>query len=135
MPTITRHGRAFCYDTSIPADDLLRDPRSEKEMAGVFATETCHPARFEIPRHAHDLPSFYVVLEGSLTEFYDRNLRDVRTSGVVLTPPGEIHSNAFHEAGGRCFLVELSTGLIVLAFPRGDLTPRSCATDESPRGK
>ena len=109
MPTITRHLRAQYYDTPIPAQELLRYHRSEQEMAGLFATETSHPARFEIPRHAHDLPSFYVVLEGSLTESCDHSRRDLGTSSVVFTPPGEIHSNVFHDAGGRCFLVELSS--------------------------
>jgi AraC family transcriptional regulator len=108
MAAIIKHLRAQYYDAPLPAQGLRQYHLSEQEIAGLWGTETCHPPLFNIPRHAHDLASFYLVLEGSLTEFYDRNRRDLRTCSVVFTPPGEIHSNAFHNAGGRCFLVELT---------------------------
>ena len=92
----------------MPVQGLRRYHLSEQEIAGLWGTETCHPPLFKIPRHSHDHASFYIVLEGSLTEFYDRNRRDLAKCSVVFTPPGEIHSNAFHRAGGRCFLVELT---------------------------
>lgn len=110
MPTNIKHLkhlRAQYYDDPMPARGLRQYHLSEQEIAGLFATETSHPPLFNIPRHAHDLASFYVVLEGSLTEFYDRNRRDLGTCSIVFTPPGEIHSDSFHDAGGRCFLVEL----------------------------
>jgi AraC family transcriptional regulator len=108
MAAIVKHLRAQYYDAPLPVQGLRRYHLSEQEIAGLWGTETCHPPLFNIPRHAHDLASFYLVLEGSLTEFYDRNRRDLKTCSVVFTPPGEIHSNAFHNAGGRCFLVELT---------------------------
>jgi AraC family transcriptional regulator len=108
MAAIIKHLRAQYYDTPMPVQGLRQYHLSEQEIAGLWGTETCHPPLFNIPRHAHDLASFYLVLEGSLTEFYDRNRRDLRTCSLVFTPPGEIHSNAFHNAGGRCFLVELT---------------------------
>lgn len=92
----------------MPVQGLRQYHLSEQKIAGLWGTETCHPPLFNIPRHAHDLASFYIVLEGSLTEFYDRDQRDLKTFSVVFTPPGEIHSNAFHHTGGRCFLVELT---------------------------
>src|SRR6185369_9039446 len=108
MPTIIRHLRAQYFEAPMPVRDLVQYHLREQEIAGLFATETYHPPLFTVPRHAHDLASFYVVLEGSMTEFYYRNRRDLRTCSVVFTPPGEIHSNAFHNTGGRCFLVELT---------------------------
>lgn len=108
MPTIIRDFRALYYEAPMPVQGLRQYHLSEQEIAGLWGTETCHPPLFNIPRHAHDLASFYIVLEGSLTEFYDRSRRDLGTCSVVFTPPGEVHRNAFHGAGGRCFLVELS---------------------------
>jgi AraC family transcriptional regulator len=108
MAAIIRHLRAQYYEAPLPVQGLRQYHLSEQEIAGLWGTETCHPPLFNIPRHAHDLASFYLVLEGSLTEFYDRNRRDLGTCSVVFTPPGEIHSNVFHNAGGRCFLVELT---------------------------
>jgi hypothetical protein len=59
--------RAQLYDHTTP-DSLSQYHLSEQQIAGLFATETCHPPRFKLPRHAHELASFYIVLEGSLTE-------------------------------------------------------------------
>lgn len=59
-------------------------------MAGLLTTETRHPPLFRIPRHAHDLPSFYIVLEGGLVEYAGRTERELRPSGVVFTPAGDM---------------------------------------------
>jgi len=108
MPQISKDPRAQYYDP-VPPGGLRQYHVSEQEIAGLFGTETCHPPLFKIPRHAHDLASFYVVLEGSLTEFYGRKRRDLARCSVVFTPPGEVHSNSFNDAGGRCFLFELTS--------------------------
>ncbi|HSE52941.1 MAG TPA: AraC family transcriptional regulator [Gemmatimonadales bacterium] len=101
--------RARYYDDDpARARGLRRYHVREQEMAGLLGTETSHPPLFRIPRHAHDLPSFYVVLEGNLTEYSERRDCELRPGSVLFTPAGEIHSNAFHGAGGRCFLVEFS---------------------------
>ena len=107
MPTTIPDGRARYYEDHIPVRGLRQYHLSEQEIAGLFGTETSHPALFNIPRHAHELLSFYIVLEGSLTEFYDRSKRDIGKGSVVFTPAGEVHRNVFHDVGGRCFLVEL----------------------------
>jgi AraC family transcriptional regulator len=107
MATIIKHLRAQYYEAPMPVQGLRQYHLSEQEIAGLWGTETCHPPRFKVPRHSHNLASFYLVLEGSLTEFYERQQRDLSPCSMVFTPPGEIHSNAFHNVGGRCFLVEL----------------------------
>jgi AraC family transcriptional regulator len=107
MPANIKHLRAQYYETTaVPR--LSKYHVREHEIAGVFGTETYHPPNFNIPKHSHNLASFYVVLEGSLTEFSAHKARDVGTCSVVFTPPDEIHSNTFHARGGRCFLVELT---------------------------
>lgn len=108
MHTVIKDVRAQYYEAHMPVRSLRQYHLSEQEIAGLWGTETSHPPLFKIPKHSHDHASFYIMLEGSLTEFYDRDQRNIRTCSVVFTPPGEIHSNAFHDAGGRCFLVELT---------------------------
>lgn len=101
--------RAQYYGDPMPEGGLRQYHRSEQQIAGVIGTETYHPPHFIIPRHSHYLTSFYVVLEGGLTEFYGSNQRELEACSVVFTPPGEIHSNAFHGTWTCCFLVEFTS--------------------------
>lgn len=94
------------------AQRLLQYHVSERAIAGFYSTETSHPPSFRIPGHFHDLASLYVVLKGSLTEFYENKQRECKRPSVVFTPPGEKHSNLFAAAGGRCFLVEIPPAFI-----------------------
>jgi AraC family transcriptional regulator len=104
-----RHLRAQYYDEEPARARALRGYHlREQEIAGLIATETAHPPGFTIPSHSHDLPSFYLVLEGSLTEYSGSAESDHARCSVVFTPPGHIHRNTFHDGGGRCFLVELT---------------------------
>ena len=109
MPTRFRHLRAQYYDEDPARARALRTFHvREEEAAGLIATETRHPAGFEIPKHSHDLPSFYLVLEGQLTEIAGSTELILHAGSVVFTPPDHIHRNRFHDRGGRCFLVELT---------------------------
>lgn len=108
MPTQFRHLRAQYFDAEPARARALREFHLfEGECAGLIATETRHPPRFNIPRHAHDLPSFYMVLEGGLTEADTRTEAALPAWSVMFTPADHIHRNSFHDQGGRCFLVEL----------------------------
>ena len=108
MPTPFRHLRAQYFDAEPARARALRAYHLfEGECAGLIATETRHPAGFTIPRHAHDLPSFYMVLEGGLTEADTRATSAMGPWSVMFTPAGHVHRNTFHDGGGRCFLVEL----------------------------
>jgi AraC family transcriptional regulator len=109
MPTQFRHLRAQYYDEDpARARTLPQYHVREQRIAGLISTETRHPPQFRIPSHAHDLHSFYLVVDGTLTEFSDRARRDLPTQSVVFTPAGDIHRNTFHDAGGRCLLVEFT---------------------------
>jgi AraC family transcriptional regulator len=85
---------------------------SEREIAGFHSTETSHPPGFHIPGHFHDFASLYLVLRGSLTEFYGNKKRECKQASMIFTPPGEKHSNRFSSLGGRCFLVEIPPAYI-----------------------
>jgi AraC family transcriptional regulator len=110
MPVQFHHLRARYYDADPgPARALVGYHLRQQEIAGLIATETSHPAGFTIPSHAHDLHSFYFVLSGTLTEYADRSRQELDTAALMFTPAGHIHANTFHAAGGRCFLVELTS--------------------------
>ena len=108
MTSHFRHLRAQYYDADPePARALPGYHVRQQAAAGLIMTETRHPPRFHIPSHAHDLHSFYFVLGGALTEHSDTAPLPLDTWSLVFTPAGHIHRNAFHDGGGRCFLVEL----------------------------
>lgn len=102
-----RLARSHIDGDATAARHLIEYHVSEREIAGLHSTETSHPPGFRIPRHFHDFASLYVVLEGSLTEYYGDKKRECKHSSVIFTPPGEKHSNLFDDRGGRCFLVEI----------------------------
>jgi AraC family transcriptional regulator len=104
--------RSHVEGDPVIATSLLQYHISEREIAGFHSTETSHPPRFRIPEHFHDLASLYLVLNGSLTEFYDHKTRECKPPSVVFTPPGEKHSNLFDDRGGRCFLVEVPSTFV-----------------------
>jgi AraC family transcriptional regulator len=97
---------------AMTARRLIEYHVSEREIAGFHSTETSHPPGFRIPGHFHEFDSLYVVLQGSLTEFYGRRQRECKPSSVVFTPAGETHSDLFNNAGGRCLLVEIPSSFI-----------------------
>jgi AraC family transcriptional regulator len=105
-----QHLRARYYDADpVRARALGQYHLREREVAGLIATETRHPRHFRIPSHSHELHSFYVVLDGALTEFSRDAEWVIDGHSVVFTPAGHVHHNAFHDDGGRCFLVEFTS--------------------------
>lgn len=108
-----QHLRARYYDADpARARSLGQYHLREREVAGLIATETRHPRHFRIPSHSHELHSFYVVLDGALTEFSRAGQWALDGYSVVFTPAGHVHHNAFHDQGGRCFLVEFTPAWI-----------------------
>ena len=98
--------RVCLYGLNIPVEGLRRYRVNEQQIAGVCGTEFCHPPYFDVSLHSHYTASFYVVLQGGLTELSRRKRRDLAKGSIVFTPPGEIHRDIFHAQGGRCFLAE-----------------------------
>src|SRR5436309_6271012 len=80
----------------------------QSQSAGGFRfAESCYSPDHVIPRHAHEAAFFYFVLQGSSTEICGNTARTAGPSTLVFHPAGEPHSNRWHEAGGRCFHVEI----------------------------
>jgi AraC family transcriptional regulator len=100
------------YRTRIYGDaasvDFSKYHLFDREVAGCKLTATAHPARFAIPRHAHECASFFLVVQGSFTEQIGAGSWECRPLSFVFTPPGDAHEDSFHDRGGRCLFVQLA---------------------------
>ena len=123
--------RTVDYEATPAPEDFSRFHVRDGEVAGLFLTETEHPAGYRIPRHAHEMASLYLVLAGSLTEQFGRENAERKTDELIFTPADQPHSNVFLGRGGRCLIIELHPSLISRALECGALP----ATLKSFRGQ
>lgn len=93
---------------SLTSREVIDFHINEREIGGFNLTETLHPPGYTIPKHSHDQATFYILLQGSLTEFCGSRAEECRALEMIFTPAHELHSNLFHNSGGRCFVLELS---------------------------
>jgi AraC family transcriptional regulator len=96
--------------------DFLGEVRFRRHVAGLTLEESIYGPDLRLPRHAHECAFFYLVLEGSSTEIYGTRVRAAERSHLVFHPAGETHANHWHDAGGRCFHIEIAPALLEL-FP------------------
>ena len=102
-------------------EDFSRFHVHEGAVANLYLTETIHPAGYRIPPHAHEMPSFYFLLEGSLVEQYGRDNALRNANELVFTPADRPHSNIFQARGGHCLIIELHPAVIARAVECGPL--------------
>ncbi len=76
-------------------------------IAGFVLTEVRYPPNHKLPRHSHERACFMGVLQGEVTETYANKKLAGRPSTLIFRPSGEAHSDYFHNAGGRVFLIEI----------------------------
>lgn len=76
-------------------------------IAGFVLSEATYPPNHSLPRHSHERSCFMSVLRGSVTETYSSKRLTGKPSTLIFRPSGEIHSDYFHNAGGRVFLIEI----------------------------
>jgi AraC family transcriptional regulator len=110
MPKIGRprsslaHQR-FGMQSNCASADFYGEIRCERLIAGFMLMESVYRPGEELPRHSHRCAYFCLVLGGSFTESYGTSSREYGARTVVFHPEGEVHSDRFHEAGGRVFSV------------------------------
>ena len=75
----------------------------------LTVTESRYEPGAQVPPHFHENPYFCLVVRGRFEETSDRTVRQCTPAEVIFHPPGEVHSDRFDEAGGRCLSVELSS--------------------------
>ncbi|HKS26755.1 MAG TPA: AraC family transcriptional regulator [Pyrinomonadaceae bacterium] len=80
-----------------------------REVAGFILTETSYASNQKLSRHFHEHANFIIVLRGTFTEHFGRKTRWCEPSSLIFRPPGELHADHFHEAGGSCLTIEIPT--------------------------
>lgn len=78
------------------------------DAAGFILTETSYVPDQKLPRHSHDRANFVIVLQGTFTEHFGRRSRRCAPLNVIFRPPEEVHTDHFHNAGGRCLTIEVA---------------------------
>src|SRR5262249_33332192 len=82
--------------------------RSSFTFAGMTFLESVYPSALHIPPHAHAHAFFCLVLEGVSTATYEKRSRTNEPFTLVFHPAEEVHSNRWHDPGGRTFHVEIA---------------------------
>ena len=80
--------------------------QSRFRTGDLLLVESCFEPGFKSPTHSHERPFCYLVLAGSCTQNCGNRARESKPSQLVFHPAGEVHSDHWHDAGGRCFHVE-----------------------------
>lgn len=71
-------------------------------------SERVYSPGYQTPKHTHKQALFCFVMQGNYTESYGGRTRECTSSTLLFHPPGELHAEYFHEAGGRSFIVEIA---------------------------
>jgi AraC family transcriptional regulator len=82
-------------------------PLDKRVNSGLALMERRYPGGLATARHAHELPCFAVVLDGTYTESCDRRTVACVPDLVLFRPAGELHRDQFHDRGARLLIVEL----------------------------
>lgn len=78
------------------------------QVASFQLSERVYSPGYQTPKHTHKQALFCFVMQGRYTETYGNLTRECTSSTLLFHPPGELHAEHFHEAGGRSFIVEIA---------------------------
>lgn len=81
-----------------------------RKVAGFELSERVYPPWYQTPEHTHKQALFCFVMQGNYTETYGGKTRECSSSTLLYHPPGELHAEHFHGAGGRSFIIEIASG-------------------------
>jgi AraC family transcriptional regulator len=81
--------------------EIVRQTRDLQFVEAQYAPRT------RLARHTHELPYFFFVLSGSLTEYSQGRARPCAPGTVIFNPPGINHRDEIGGRGARCFIVQL----------------------------
>lgn len=88
---------------------------SSRTINGFALAESVYRPCYALPAHEHERAFFYLVLDGSSHDTTRGRALSCAPGMLVYHPPGETHSNTWHEAGGRCFHIEIPPDRLALA--------------------
>jgi AraC family transcriptional regulator len=95
-------------DPRLPPGSFYGEKIKRSEVGGLLLTDHRYPPHLQLPKHSHEQAYFCLVLRGTYTESYGTQTRDCKPLTLAFHPPGEVHSDRFHQEGGRVFGIEIS---------------------------
>ncbi len=75
-------------------------------------SETRYDERHRTSRHAHEGATVAFVLAGGFTELQGSRAVECGPASVMFRRGGIEHDDVFERAGGRCFNIEMPSGLV-----------------------
>src|SRR5947209_3301909 len=97
------HGRVAPMVEKLDAGRYYGQEQGSREVAGLTFSESVYPPEFAIPAHRHEHAFFYLIIAGHCSEVSGQRDDSGGPPSLVFHPPGEVHANRWHGAGGRCF--------------------------------
>lgn len=94
--------------TQLPPGSYYGQTLRSCKIASFELSERVYSPGYQTPKHTHKQALFCFVMEGAYTETYGSKTRECKSSTLLFHPPGELHAEYFHEAGGRSFIIEIA---------------------------
>lgn len=94
-------------NTKLPPGHLYGQNLMTRNVAGLTLTEIAYPPGFQVRRHSHELSQLCFVGDGTFSDFYGKKSREVKPLTLIARPCEEAHAQRFHNAGARCFVIEI----------------------------
>ncbi|HYE75209.1 MAG TPA: AraC family transcriptional regulator [Blastocatellia bacterium] len=96
--------------TQLPPGSYYGVTLRSRKVANFELSERIYSPGYQTPKHTHKQALFCFVMQGNYTETYGSRTRECESSTLLYHPPGELHAEHFHEAGGRSFIIEMAPG-------------------------
>jgi len=87
--------------------DLHGKSLKSHKVSAFTLSERAYPPCFKTPKHSHQRPLFCFVIQGGYTETYGSRTCACEPSTLLFHAADELHSEHFHDSGGRSFIVEI----------------------------
>jgi len=92
----------------LPPGRYYGETLRSRKVASFELSERVYSPGYQTPEHTHKQALFCFVMQGNYTETYGSKTRECRSSALLFHPPGELHAERFHDAGGRSFIIEIA---------------------------
>jgi AraC family transcriptional regulator len=93
--------------TALGPGSFLGSTARSRTIHGFVLVESIYRPQHTVPLHEHERAFFYLVLDGSSRDTTHRQTVSCARGMLLYHPPGEAHANLWHDAGGRCFHIEI----------------------------
>ncbi len=92
----------------LPPGSYYGETLRSRKVSSFELSERVYSPGYQTPKHTHKQALICFVMQGNYTETYGGKTRECRSSTLLFHPPGELHAEHFHEAGGRSFIIEIA---------------------------